>query len=148
MSSRCRYAACRDRQNLICVDIVTTRPYYARVRRACGRKLKRDRTRRQLFVGTAAAAPLFPVAAPALGSGWVSSQSARAAGKWIYSGVLPPQYFIAAAMDFTVMHRCGDHRRKSNTALPWGTADAQTTDALQVERSRIAPGPLQWQRSR
>jgi hypothetical protein len=44
--------------------------------------------------------------------------------------------------------RCGDHRRKSNTAFPRGTADAQTTDALQAERSRIAPGPLQWQRSR
>jgi hypothetical protein len=29
----------------------------------------------------------------------------RASGrKWIYSGVLPPLSFIAAAMDFTVMH--------------------------------------------
>ena len=44
--------------------------------------------------------------------------------------------------------QCGDHQRKSNTALHRGTADAQSTHALQAERSRIARGPLRWQRSR
>src|SRR5215831_9398513 len=44
--------------------------------------------------------------------------------------------------------QCGDHQRKSNTALHRGTADAQTIHALQAERSRIAHGPLRWQRSR
>ena len=32
--------------------------------------------------------------------------------------------------------------------LHWGTADAQTTPALQAERSRIARGPLHRQQSR
>ena len=41
--------------------------------------------RRQSFVGALTAAPLFPVVASALGSGWVSSQSARAAA----SGSIP-----------------------------------------------------------
>jgi len=38
-----------------------------------------DRTRRQSFVGALVAASLFQVIASALGNGWVSSQSARAA---------------------------------------------------------------------
>ena len=41
--------------------------------------------RRQSFVGALTAAPLFPVLASALGSGWVSSQSVRAAA----SGSIP-----------------------------------------------------------
>ena len=39
----------------------------------------RARTRRQSFVGALAVASLFPVIATPVGSGWVSSQSARAA---------------------------------------------------------------------
>ena len=43
------------------------------------------RTRPQSFVGALTAAPLFPVVASALGSGWVASQSVRAAA----SGSIP-----------------------------------------------------------